>query len=105
MIQQQLFSPIPQTIENFSRFPLPQATWIFLCKMVPDSSRTLNHNGGTNAFWPRLRPLYGLSGCSEGIFPKPFWMLHGLQVTGLLEYFVVFFQDSSLLRLRLSKWR
>ena len=62
--------------------------------MAPDSSRTLRLQRWNHALWPRLRLCNGLSGYSEGpYFPSILDAAWSPEVTGLPEYFVVFFQD------------
>ena len=95
MIQHQLFSPIPQTKEHFSRFPLPQSYNDFL---LENGAGFFTNTKITTAEPTRFGLDYalcnGLSGYSEGpYFPSILNTSWTPEVTGLPEYFVVFFQD------------
>ena len=95
MIQHQLFSPIPQTKENFSRFPLPQSYMDFL---LENGAGFFTNTKITTVEPTRFGLDYalcnGLSGYSEGpYFPSILDASWSPEVTGLPEYFVVFFQD------------
>ena len=95
MIQQQLFSPIPQTLENFSRFPLPQSYVNFL---VENGAGFFTNTKITTVEPTRFGLDYalcnGVSGFIEGsYFPSVLDAAWSPEVTGLPEYFVVFFQD------------
>ena len=95
MIQQQLFSPIPQTIETFPRFPLPQSYVNFL---LENGAGFLTNTKITTVEPTRFGLDYalcnGVSGFKEGTyFPSILDDAWSPEVTGLPEYFVVFFQD------------
>lgn len=95
MIQQQLFSPIPQKLENFSRFPLPQSYVDFL---VENGAGFFTNTKITTLEPTRFGLDYalcnGLSGFREDpYFPSILNAAWSPEVTGLPEYFVVFFQD------------
>ena len=95
MIQQQLFSPIPQKIENFSRFPLPQSYVDFL---LENGAGFFTNTKITTVEPTRFGLDYalcnGVSGFTEGpYFPSILDAAWSPEVTGLPEYFVVFFQD------------
>ena len=95
MIQQQLFSPIPQQLESFSRFPLPQSYVDFLLKngagfFINTKIETVE----PTRFGLDYALCNGLSGFTEGsYFPRILDEAWSPEVTGLPEYFVVFFQD------------
>ena len=95
MIQHQLFSPIPQTKEHFSRFPLPQSYVDFLLKNGAGFfTNTMITTAEPTRFGLDYALCNGLSGYSEGpYFPSILDASWSPEVTGLPEYFVVFFQD------------
>ena len=95
MIQQQLFSPILQKVEHFSRFPLPPSYVDFLVK---NGAGFFTNTKITTVEPTRFGLDYalcnGLSGFTEGsYFPSILDAAWSPEVTGLPEYFVVFFQD------------
>lgn len=95
MIQQQLFSPIPQKIEHFPRFPLPQSYVDFLVKNGAGFfTKTKIQTTEPTRFGLDYALCNGISGFIEGIyFPSILDTTWSPEVTGLPEYFVVFFQD------------
>ena len=95
MIQQQLFSPIPQKLKNFSRSPLPQSYLNFLVK---NGAGFFTNTKITTVEPTRFGLNYalcnGVSGFTEGpYFPSVLDAAWSPEVTGLPEYFVIFFQD------------
>ena len=95
MIQQQLFSPIPQKIEHFPRFPLPQSYVDFLEKNGAGFfTKTKIQTTEPTRFGLDYALCNGVCGFTGGPhFPNILDAAWSPEVTGLPEYFVVFFQD------------
>ncbi len=88
MIQQQLFSPISQTIENFfSRFPLPQSYVDFLLQNGAGFSEHEKSQRWNQRALFDYALCNGLSGKEGTYFPSILDAAWSPEVTGLPEYF------------------